>query len=394
MVFLLKITVTDFEHASRDKREISVVRELGYDVEVIAKSNNGISKIGEQDDYKVHYLSTRLLGDSKHLVKLNRLISIFYWSNYVRKLNATCISGHNLEAAIIGWLSNRFKKNKAALVYDPHEYTLETKEKSRLSKLYRLFVFILEKFIINKSEFTITVNDSIAEALMRDYNLPQKPLVVRNVANYWHIDPLISSQIREKICDNINMPLNTFIVMYHGAVMKERGIENLISSAKISGDDVAVVILGYGEATYKKDLSRLACDLGVKVYFHDAVHVSDLWKYISAVDAGVSLGTNSCTNHYFMLPNKIFENIQSLTPLIASNYPEIRNIIKGYSIGVCCDASNTKSISDSIKRLKDNKNFYSVLKRNLVVAKSELSWENEKIILKNAYSKIFDNSIG
>ena len=33
-----------------------------------------------------------------------------------------------------------FKKNKAVLVYDPHEYTLKTKEKSKPSKIYALII--------------------------------------------------------------------------------------------------------------------------------------------------------------------------------------------------------------------------------------------------------------
>ena len=326
MALFIKITITDFEHASRDKREISVVKDLGHDVEVIAKSKDGVNKVGEQDGFKVHYLSTRILGNSKYIIKLNRFFSIFYWAYYVRKLNATCISGHNLEAAVIGWLSNIFKSNKAALVYDPHEYTLKTKEKSKPGRLYGVIIATLEKSIIKRSEFTITVNRSIAEAMKNDYRLNETPLIVRNIANYWNINSQTNKQKRKAIFDALKIPYESFLVMYHGAVMKGRGIESLIESVNISGKGIGVVILGYGEQKYKEELNQLAISLDIPIYFHDAVPVGELWEYIGAVDVGVSLATNSCVNHYFMLPNKIFENIQSMTPIIASEFPEIKNI--------------------------------------------------------------------
>lgn len=388
MALFVKITITDFEHASRDKREISVVEELGYDVEVVAKSKNGENSIGVQDGYKVHYLTTRLLGNSKLLLRLNRILSVFYWAKYIRKLNATCISGHNLEAAIIGILSNQFKNDKALIVYDPHEYTLKTKEKTKPNKLNSFITSTLEKYVIEKSEFTITVNDSIAEAMKSDYKLKRKPLVIRNIANYWHIDSSVCVLRRQEICDSIDIPHDTFLVMYHGAVMRGRGIENLIRSVNLAGDKIAVVILGYGEQEFKNELRQIALDFKIPIYFHDAVPVSKLWEYIGACDVGVSLATNSCINHYFMLPNKIFENIQSMTPIIASDFPEIRNIVEGYKIGICCDASDEISISNSISKLKNDKQFYSTLKENLIKAKRELCWENERISLFNEYKKI------
>jgi len=90
-------------------------------------------------------------------------------------------------------------------------------------------------------------------------------------------------------------------------------------------------------------------------------------------------------NHYYMLPNKLFENIQSETPIIGSEFPEIKRIIDEYGVGLYCDPEKIESIVDCIEKLRTNSELYQNIKNNLKVAKSELCWENEKKVIEEAY---------
>ncbi|MBS4025867.1 MAG: group 1 glycosyl transferase, partial [Clostridia bacterium] len=92
--------------------------------------------------------------------------------------------------------------------------------------------------------------------------------------------------------------------------------------------------------------------------------------------------------YYYMLPNKFFENIQSLTPIIGSDFPEIRRIIKGYNIGLCVNPERIDEIANAIEEMRKNREMYSWFKRNLKYAKDELCWENERNVLEEAYGKI------
>jgi glycosyltransferase involved in cell wall biosynthesis len=93
-------------------------------------------------------------------------------------------------------------------------------------------------------------------------------------------------------------------------------------------------------------------------------------------------------SHYYSLPNKLFENIQSETPIIGSNFPEISRIINNYDIGLCCDPNNTDDIAYTLEKLRKDKVLYAGFKHNTVKAKSQLNWEKEKEVLKAAYAKI------
>ena len=51
---ILKICTSDWKNASRDKRELSVCRELGMDVAVLAKGNvDDKGRVDEVDGFKV-----------------------------------------------------------------------------------------------------------------------------------------------------------------------------------------------------------------------------------------------------------------------------------------------------------------------------------------------------
>ena len=66
MNLYLKIILGDWENASRDKRELRVAMELGYDIVVIAstKKNNKIFK-DKVEEFDVIRIPTRSFGEGK-----------------------------------------------------------------------------------------------------------------------------------------------------------------------------------------------------------------------------------------------------------------------------------------------------------------------------------------
>ena len=89
-----------------------------------------------------------------------------------------------------------------------------------------------------------------------------------------------------------------------------------------------------------------------------------------------------------MLPNKFFENIQSLTPVICSDFPEVSRLVKEYEIGLTCDPADIQDINAQIEKMRTDKAFYESCKRNLLKAKEALCWEREKEKLVSAYEQM------
>jgi glycosyltransferase involved in cell wall biosynthesis len=110
-------------------------------------------------------------------------------------------------------------------------------------------------------------------------------------------------------------------------------------------------------------------------------------KYVGAADVGVVTINNTCRSYYLSLPNKFFENIQSETPVIVSDFPELTNLVKKYDIGLCCDSDKAEDIAEKINQMR-NPQLLNHYKNNMKTAKLDLCWEKEFQTLYNAYSKI------
>ena len=59
------------------------------------------------------------------------------------------------------------------------------------------------------------------------------------------------------------------------------------------------------------------------------------YKYVlNGNDAGSIILETRFVSYYLSLPNKFFENIQSLVPVITGPLPEMRRIVEQYGIGI------------------------------------------------------------
>lgn len=377
---VLKICTGTWENASRDQRELGVCRELGMEPIVLAKGKAGDR--GREDTvngFQVLRFTTRPY--KRIPVSVNRVISIFQWAKYASTLNADIISGHDIEGWTIGWLSKFYnRKNKPLFVYDSHEFELGRNAKR--NKIQLAVIKFWEKKVIRDSAFTVVVNDSIADELMNIYKLKERPVVVRNIPNKWDIDSAVCAKTRKEL---ENMFGGGYILIYHGAICRNRGIEQLLA-AITDLDDVKLLLLGDPESEgYMDSLRKQYLDaMGRNVAIMSAVSHKELWKYIGAADLCVAPIIPKCRSYYFALPNKLFEAIQAGTPLLVSNLPEMRQIVKSYRIGECVNAEDIEALKKQIVEMKNRgkKPFIT----GLIRAKDELIWEYEKNVLQQAYS--------
>lgn len=385
---LIKLVTHKFVNESRDVRELQVVHELGIEGVVFAK---GEHKTQHQEAfYALHFYGTRPLGSWIH-PHVNRLVSLFTWSYYLKKYRADYISCHDLTALFIGWLSTLYtrKKRRPKLIYDSHEFELGRNTEGKRNNVTQKFIAWLEKFLMKRSVFSIMVNDSIADEVMRIHQLKERPLVVRNVPPFWHLDYDQIKAQRQAFMEALSLPQEPFLMMYHGHVFKGRGVEALMALTK-TNPHVALVILGNGEASYMEELKQLSESYGIKhrVVYHEAVPVDTLWRYVGAADVGMVLVPAVSKSYYYMSPNKFFENIQAQTPIICSAFPEVKKIIDRYEIGLTVDPENVEAINQAVERLRLDEKLYAQMKENLIQAKEVLCWENEREILKAAYQRV------
>lgn len=388
---VLKITTGDWCNENRDVRELRVVQEMGAEILVMAKGER--SGIREKvDGFDIVRMSTKPLGNQMPTA-LNRLISVFTWTIRARKIHPDVISCHDLVPLYIGWMSTLFcrKKNKAKLIYDSHEFTIYAGKKTELQ---RKIIKILEGFLIKKCAFVIEVNEEIAQEVQDIHRMKNKPIIVRNIPEFWKIDERVCLEKREEIVELFKKRPreNDFLLMYHGVLIPERGLEILIETLALNLH-LYLFVLGNGDTEYLKTLQRIAKKNNVleRIVFHEAVPYQELWKYVAAVDVGMIMVRAAWKSYYYMLPNKLFENIQSETPIICSDFPVIKKLVDRYEVGLTCDPEKAVDINKCLEKMRLNPDLYEKYKKNTRLAKCTLCWEKEKQVLRDSYRKVLES---
>lgn len=388
MKMYLKIFLGEWKNASRDKRELSVAEEMGYQTLVISGTKESKSVVSDVvDGFNVIKVPTRRFGEGRVRKYLGYLWGFMMYIREAKKIDATIISGHNYGALLVGFLSICGKKCDTKLIYDSHEFELYQKDRSWLAFHG---VKLIERFLVKRTDINMMVTETIAEKVQQIYMLKKTPLVIRNIPNKSILHEDVVRENRKEFLEHLHMGDNTFIVMHHGGIVQGRGVEEIIRAVSCL-DGVGLVIMGYAiDAKYREYIIQLIRDKRIenRVYLKDAVPFQQLYDYVAAADVGVALTQNTCINFYYSLPNKLFENIQAKTPVIGSDLPEISKIINQYQVGLVVQPDNIDEIVAAISKMKDNVHLYQQFKENENRAREELCWEVEKIKLKEAIEKI------
>ena len=385
--------------AHRDEKELSAAQEAGFEVAVIAKGKPGDKmRLTEVDSglagmLPVYLCTTRPV--SWLPVPVNRVISFFQWAWYVRRYKADVLSCHNIIALGIGYVSTLFMKKSEApkLVYDAHEFEIGRNTGGKRGKIATFFIKHAEAFLMKRTAFNIMVNDTIADETMRIHRLKVRPLVIRNVPPKWKLDESAIAEQRRKFIELVPPPSrHNCLVMYHGAVMYGRGIENIIQLLTVNPNVTAIVLGNALVPEYLDSLVKLAEKLNVRdrVIFHPAAPYRELWKYVGAADIEFMALDASCQSYYYALPNKFFESIQALVPYVYSDFPEYRKITLKYDIGLLCNSYDINQVSEQIEKLRTDKELYQTCRNNMRRAKADLCWENEKMPLVNEYRRLLE----
>ncbi len=265
------------------------------------------------------------------------------------------------------------KLTNRKLVFDAHEIFPEVPElveKPFVKKCWET----IENIILPRVSYSMTVCESIANYYNEKYAINMQ--VVRNIAylNNENIKPLILSEKK--------------VILYQGTLNDGRGLEWVIDSMPLL-DNCELIIIGSGLT--RKALKRRVSKLEVKdkVQFIGKVLPEELTLYTKAADIGLCLLENKGLSYYYSLPNRVFDYIQAGIPILASDYPEIRNIVVKHNTGVVINKYDPQYIADTIKKmLSTGKESYQ---ENLKTLSKELCWEKEQEKLFNLLSKVVND---
>lgn len=364
---IISFVFNNFKRDIRVLKENITLQNNGYKVLVVATDGKGLNKNDIINKIPVLRIRCNTLIFPVNL--------IFFWITAIWKFRKENIFHCNdLYTLPIGVTIKIFFNRKAKIVYDCHEH--ETDAGIYINKpILKKIASIIEGLLIYHANEIITVSDSIANDYKTKYKI-SKPKLVLNCPYY------IKSKHNNLLHKEFNISKDKKILLYQGEFTKHKisGVNLLIqtfSSSKIP-QKIVLVFIGYGdlfESMKRKNRKN-------NIYFKNAVDINHYMKYLCSADYGIHILDNSCLNHEYALPNKIFEYTMANLPIIVSDLKEMKCFVIKHKTGVVLKKETTNSLIDSINDLvKIPKPIFE--KINKIYC-----WEKQEKVLLDLYKQL------
>ncbi|NBC17673.1 MAG: glycosyltransferase [Bacteroidetes bacterium] len=364
----------DVRRNSRAIKQLRALTDLGCSVEVLALGEP--ANVDWMPGVRLHLLERPPGGGLP-----------FFWSAHramaqaARSIPARVYHASDLYTLPAMFLAAR--RHDARLVYDAREcypHVASTAGRPHV----RLFWHLLERFFARRADAVFTVSTSIAERMASAYGIPP-PMLLHNVPPRQRVTP--STYLR----DQTGVADDTCLLLHQGSVQKDRGCEHLVDAMR-DVDGAVLVFLGGGPRKPELQQHVTREGLGDRVRFLDPVPPDDLLPVTASADVGITLLEDTCLNHRFALPNKLFEYLMAGLPVLASDLPEIRSVVDGHEVGLLVDPSDRRALVDALRRLVRDASARRRWAANAPSVFETFSWEAASQRLQRTYSDLLSSS--
>jgi glycosyltransferase involved in cell wall biosynthesis len=299
----------------------------------------------------------------------------------IKAINPDIIHAHDLNALIIAKYCK--DRHPSVLVYDSHEIFCEV---SSLNKIRKRIFSILEEYYSKNVDYFITINVSIASYLNFKYKKLPKATIIMNAS----VLPDKSIENYNLIRETININYTKKILLYQGGYTGSRGLKQLINMAYFLDDNWVLVFMGDGKL--EESLKTISITKGIlnkKVFFIPKVPHDTLIKWTSSATVGIIPYENTCLNHMYCTPNKLWEYPIANIPFFASDLKELRKVVSTGVGWIIKDLNNPIELANQICSLTENEINTAKIKCHEFVQKS--NWQKEELKLLDLYKRASKN---
>jgi glycogen(starch) synthase len=276
------------------------------------------------------------------------------------------------------------RRHRGAVVYDARDIYLEARNLARMRGPARWLLAAAERRWAHQSDRVITVNRAYADVLAIRLRIAL-PLIIMNCSyRYEPPEPPI-----RRFHERLALGADRAVVLYHGGLFPNRGIEQLIEA--IAGvPDAELVLMGYGALETALPSLMAASPAADRIHLLRAVPPEELHDWVAAADVVAMPIQPSTLNHRLTTPNKLFEAMAAGVPVVASDLPGMATIVTATRCGLLCDPLDPSSIGAAIRSILDappeERRAYG--QRGRAAAHDTYNWEAQAELLLEEYTRL------
>lgn len=376
---ILHLTHTDIRSDSRILKELSALEATGvYELHAIGMAEHGIEggvevlHTARVRSMRVFFRSKRWLpGPVRHvLVYLEMLFRVLATGLSIRPSLVHCHDTPLLPVAVLlAWLC------RAKVIYDAHE--LES-DKNGQTALVSRGTYLLEKAFWRGVDGFVTVSSSI----MRWYEsrfIERDSELVLNSPVIAAADAQRAGAYAERRFHRIyGIPEEHLVFVYLGLFVQGRGVEKLLKVFEAQEVQAHIVFVGRGPL---REMIESYTRNSPRVHVHDAVAHDQVVPLVKSADYGVCLVEKVSLSDYYSLPNKLFEYAFAGVPVLASDFPDMRELVERFGLGACT-ADDETSITQAVLRLQASG------RQRVSTDIASLGWEAQADHLRGLYQRV------
>jgi glycosyltransferase involved in cell wall biosynthesis len=322
LIMKYDITAIAFSKASTDARLLNLINTLkdsGKKILVIALRDEVFEEYAQSCGIEFFGLESnknqRLMKRWNEFLKLGRKI--------IRGNESEFILASDLYALPLA--ARMKKKSGGKLFYDSREiYSALGSLSNNAAK--QKFQNMIEKYYVSSVDEMIVSGEMDAEYLTKYFAHSLPYHIIMN------LPPKTQVERTNFLREHFALPPETRIVLYQGALMGGRGIEQLIDAIQLVQNSVLVIVgAGPNEQIFRNEVYKLGLDS--KILFFGEVPYEQLPRITASADLGTALFQAISLSYQLALPNKLFEYFMAGVPVLASDLPAMRKVYEEFNFG-------------------------------------------------------------
>ncbi|MER7459758.1 glycosyltransferase family 4 protein [Micromonospora sp. NPDC126480] len=241
------------------------------------------------------------------------------------------------------------------------------------------------------ADAVVTVSEALADLLVREHGLTERPAVVMNAPSVRGADAADPSGAALDLRARCGVDADTPLLAYSGGIAPVRGVDVMVDGLPQLPDvHIALVSVPPGRPTtpYIDKLLARAAELGVADRVHVLPYVghNQVAQFLSAADAAVS-PLHHLPNHEIALSNKFFEYSHARLPIVVSDVKTMAEMVRTTGQG---EVFRAKDVDDYVRAVRavlaDPARYRAAYDRPGLL--EEWTWEAQAKVLDGVYRRL------